>query len=311
MKLNWIQRAAELDKEGKPFALATVINASAPTSAKPVAKAIITGDGKMEGWIGGGCSKEVVVEEALKCLNTGRSTILRVTPQPDTSLNHYVKEVLLTCESGGTLELHIEPILPVTKLLIYGSTPTATALAQMAYVMDFDIHLFGAGVTEIEMTKGIQLEEQFQSPSGRSVAIVATQGEGDIKALKAAIKTDALHIFFIASRKKGGEVTAGFSPEDMDKIKFPAGLDIGAVTPEEIAVSILAEIVQVTREDSLAEKVKEDSGLTSEIKDPVCGMTVNSATSEYSLEHNDEMYYFCCGGCKDSFEAEPAQFELA
>ena len=204
MKLNWIQRAAELDKEGKPFALATVINASAPTSAKPVAKAIITGDGKMEGWIGGGCSKEVVVEEALKCLNTGRSTILRVTPQPDTSPNHYVKEVLLTCESGGTLELHIEPILPVTKLLIYGSTPTATALAQMAYVMDFDIHLFGAGVTEIEMTKGIQLEEQFQSPPGRSVAIVATQGEGDIKALKAAIKTDALHIFFIASRKKGG-----------------------------------------------------------------------------------------------------------
>ena len=311
MKLNWIQRAAELDKEGKPFALATVINASAPTSAKPVAKAIITGDGKMEGWIGGGCSKEVVVEEALKCLNTGRSTILRVTPQPDTSLNHYVKEVLLTCESGGTLELHIEPILPVTKLLIYGSTPTATALAQMAYVMDFDIHLFGAGVTEIEMTKGIQLEEQFQSPSGRSVAIVATQGEGDIKALKAAIKTDALHIFFIASRKKGGEVTAGFSFEEMDKIKFPAGLDIGAVTPEEIAVSILAEIVQVTREDSVGGEVKEDSGLTSEIKDPVCGMTVNPAISEYSLEHNDEMYYFCCGGCKDSFEAEPAQFELA
>ena len=311
MNLNWIQRAAELEKEGKPFSLATVINASAPTSAKPVAKAIITGDGKMEGWIGGGCSKEVVVEEALKCLNAGRSTILRVTPQPDTSPNHYVKEVLLTCESGGTLELHIEPILPVTKLLIYGSTPTATALAQMAYVMDFDIHLFGAGVTEIEMTKGIQLEEQFQSPPGRSVAIVATQGEGDIKALKAAIKTDALHIFFIASRKKGGEVTAGFSPEDMDKIKFPAGLDIGAVTPEEIAISILAEIVQVTRKDSVGGEAKEDSGLTSKIKDPVCGMTVNPAISEYSLEHNDEMYYFCCGGCKDSFEAEPAKFELA
>ena len=307
MNLNWIQRTAELEKEGKPFALATVINASAPTSAKPAAKAIITGDGKMEGWIGGGCSKEVVVEEALKCLNAGRSTILRVTPQPDTSLNHSVKEVLLSCESGGTLELHIEPVLPVTKLLIYGSTPTATALAQMAYVMDFDIHLFGAGVTEIEMIKDIQLEEKFQSPLGRSIAVVATQGEGDIKALKAAIKTDALHIFFIASRKKGGEVTVGFSPEDMDKIKFPAGLDIGAVTPEEIAVSILAEIVQVLRfQDSAG--FREESKETSMVKDPVCGMEVNPAKASHSVKHNNEMVYFCCEGCESQFTATPEKF---
>ena len=272
-----------------------------------MAKAIITGDGKMEGWIGGGCSKEVVVEEALKCLNSGRSTILRVTPQPDTSLNHSVKEVLLSCESGGTLELHIEPVLPVTKLLIYGSTPTATALAQMAYVMDFDIHLFGAGVTEIEMIKGIQLEEKFQSPLGRSIAVVATQGEGDIKALKAAIKTDALHIFFIASRKKGGEVTAGFSPEDMDKIKFPAGLDIGAVTPEEIAVSILAEIVQALRSQDSA-GFREESKETSMVKDPVCGMEVNPAKASHSVKHNNEMVYFCCEGCESQFTATPEKF---
>jgi len=304
---SWIKRAAKLEKEGKPFVLATVINASGPTAAKPVAKAIITPDGKMEGWIGGGCSKEVVVEEALKCLNSDRSTILRVTPEPDTSLNHSVKEVLLACESGGTLELHIEPVLPMTKLLVYGSTPAATALVKMASVMDFDIHLFGSGATHVENIKGINLEEKFLSPKGRCVSVIATQGEGDLDALKAAVKTEALHIFFIASRKKGEEVTAGFSPEDLGRIKFPAGLDIGAVTPEEIAVSILAEIVQAIRSQDSA-GFREESEETSMVKDPVCGMEVNPAKTSHSVEYKGETVYFCCDGCVSQFTATPEKF---
>ncbi len=303
--LNWIKRASELEAAGTPFALATVINASAPTSAKPVAKAIIIEDGKMEGWIGGGCSQDVVVREALKCIRSGKATILRITPQPDSAVNHSVKEVLLPCESGGTLELHIEPVIPMTKLLIYGTTPAAVAVANIASSMDFDVHLFGEG--DVELPENVERQDGFASPEGRSVVVVATQGEGDLSALKAALASETTYIGFIASRKKGAEVTAGLSSEEKKRIKFPAGLDIGAVTPEEIAVSILAEIVEAARAETTADapEVSEEPTL---VKDPVCGMEVNPATASHSVEHDGGTIYFCCGGCESQFTAAPEKF---
>ncbi len=305
MIFSWIKRAAELESAETPFALSTVINASAPTSAKPVAKAIITEDGKMEGWIGGGCSQDVVIGEALKCIQSGKATILRITPQPDAAVNHSVKEVLLTCESGGTLELHIEPVIPMTKLLIYGTTPAAVAVANMAAVMDFHVFLFGEG--DVKLSENVEKQDKFASPAGRSVALVATQGEGDLSALKAALATEAGYIGFIASRKKGAEITAELSSEERERTKFPAGLDIGALTPEEIAISILAEIVQTARAETTADvpKVSEAPSL---IRDPVCGMEVDSAIASHSVEHEGIMIYFCCGGCESQFTASPEKF---
>ena len=307
MIFNWIKRAAELESADTSFALATVINASAPTSAKPVAKAIITQDGKMEGWIGGGCSQDVVIGEALKCIKSGKATILRITPQPDAAVNHSVKEVLLTCESGGTLELHIEPVIPMTKLLIYGTTPAAVAVANMAVVMDFHVHLFGDG--DVKLSENVEKQDKFASPEGRSVALVATQGEGDLSALKAALATEAVYIGFIASRKKGTEITIKLSSEEKERIKFPAGLDIGALTPEEIAVSILAEIVETARAETTAD-VSEVSEEPSLVKDPVCGMEVDPAIASHSVEYEGVMVYFCCGGCESQFTASPEKFTV-
>ena len=140
MKFNWIRRAAELERAGTPFAIATVIDTIAPTSAKPMAKAIITSDGKMEGWIGGGCSQNTVIEEGLKCIRDGMASIIRLSPEKSTNGNlTYKKAIFLTCESGGTLEFHIEPVLPMTKLVIYGNTPTVSALAKMGLFLEFDV----------------------------------------------------------------------------------------------------------------------------------------------------------------------------
>ena len=121
MVFDWIQRASELKKEGHSFAIVTVINTIAPTFAKPMSKAIIHSNGEIEGWIGGGCSIHTVISEGLNCIKTGKSIVLRLSPEEISEDKvTYKKEVFLTCESGGTLEFHIEPVLPMTKLIIYG-----------------------------------------------------------------------------------------------------------------------------------------------------------------------------------------------
>jgi len=318
MKFNWLQCAAELEQKGEPFAIATVIKARAPTSAKPVAKAIITADGKMQGWVGGGCSREVVIENALKCIQTGMGTLIRLSPNPDPTVNHSVKEVQMTCESSGTLEIHIEPVLPTMRLLIFGGSPAAQALCHLASILDYDLAVFAPNATEADFPGATSFSSDFSASSefsgNRCVAVVATQGEGDEKALVCALAADPEYVALIASRTKASKLfkrleKKGIPDSALEKVKAPAGLDIKAVTPEEIAVSILAEIVQVIRsKEPEEERIAESE---SKAKDPVCGMTVNPETADHSLEHDGTTYYFCCGGCRTAFENEPAKFAAA
>lgn len=314
---NWIQRAAELQAQGEPFALAAVIGATAPTSAKPVARAIVTSDGTLEGWVGGGCSQDVVIEEALKCIKTGEPQIIKLSPEPDPSANHSTKEILMTCASSGILEIQIEPVLPRTKLLIFGNTPAAQALSRLATVVDFEIAVFAPGATESDFPEGVNFSDEFVAGvkwPGRSVAVVATQGIGDEKALESALSYEPDYITMIASRKKAGTLRndlekLGLSSEALAAVKAPAGLDIKAVTPEEIAVSILAEIVQVLRTTAPAhEKEIEPESREEKVIDPICGMTIDPKTAAASSEFNGTTYYFCCGGCKETFDKEPERF---
>ena len=314
MKFNWIHRAAELEKKSVPFAIATVIDTVAPTSAKPTAKAIITIDGNMEGWIGGGCAQETVIEEALHCLHTGMASIIRLSPEQSSDGNvSYKKEIFLTCASGGTLEFHIEPVLPMTKLVIYGNTPTVSVLAKMGQLLDYEVYALAPGIFELDLPDGVKKMEEFSIIEGQCVAVVATQGNGDLQALKAATASKPEFLSLIASKKKTNTLLEqlkkdGINKDIIDSIKFPAGLDIGAITPQEIAVSIIAELVKKKRAATQREEIifeVEDTKNGKE-QDPICGMFVNPQTADNSCEYDGVNYYFCCGGCKEKFEAEPA-----
>jgi xanthine dehydrogenase accessory factor len=312
---NWIQHIAELEKVGVPFAIATVIDTVAPTSAKPLAKAIITLDGKLEGWIGGGCSQDIIIKEALKCIKSGKSILIRLSPNDDKDFLHsYKKNILIACESEGTLEFHLEPVLPMKKMIIYGNTPSAETLANMGKLLNYDVYVMGKNINDLSLSEGIHTDEEFQNIENSSYVIVATQGKGDLRALQAAINSKPEYLSFIASKRKGEKILKrlakmGFKKNDLNKIKYPAGLNIGATTPQEISTAILAEIVKKSRPKIKEELVMDFMQIKEgQEKDPICGMGVDPKKTEYQLEYKEKIYYFCCGGCLDKFESKPAVY---
>ena len=315
MVFDWIQRASELKKEGHSFAIVTVINTIAPTSAKPMSKAIIHSNGEIEGWIGGGCSIHTVISEGINCIKTGKSIVLRLSPE-EISENRitYKKEVFLTCESGGTLEFHIEPVLPMIKLIIYGDTPTAYALANMGSYLNYNCIICSTdSVEEKRLSEKVNIVNNFKSFSGNCAIVIATQGKNDVKALKSALSSKPNFISMIISRKKAVSITRqlkklGISDDEVRKIKFPAGLSINANTPEEIAISILAELInERNSEDKNEQTILEIIDNKKEI-DPICKMVVDPENAADKFEFDGGMYYFCCSGCKEKFALEPSSY---
>ena len=315
MKFNWIKRAAELEKNKTPFAIATVINTVAPTSAKPMSKAIIYSDGAMEGWIGGGCSINAVISEGLNCIKSGKSIVLRLSPDKisDGSLD-YKKQVFLNCESGGVLEFHIEPVLPMTKLIIYGNTPIAYALANMGHFLNYDCCLCSPDLNpDYKFSDSVSIFNNFKIFSTSCVAVVATQGENDLGALKSAILSKPQFLSLIVSRKKASSLLdqlekQGIDKGEISKIKFPGGMNIGAKTPEEIAISVLAEIIEEKNSLDIKEQVIIEMNPETKELDPVCGMLVTPNKAQDSFEFDGSIFYFCCSGCKDKFAQEPSSY---
>ena len=299
MVFDWIKRAHELKKKGRPFAVATVINTVAPTSAKPMSKAIIHQNGDIEGWIGGGCSIHTVITEGLNCIQSGKAIVLRLSPE-DISKDKvtYKKEVFLNCESGGTLEFHIEPVLPMTKLIIYGSTPTVYALAKIGSLLNYECYICSPNAEFVkELSDNVQVLKKYKVFSDQSVAVVATQGENDLHALKSAINSKSNFISMIISNKKASRLflqleKEGYSEEDISKVKFPAGMDINANTPEEIAVSILAELINDRNSVDLKEQVIVESKEDKKEIDPICKMIVDPKTAADTYEFDDINFYF-------------------
>ena len=315
MVFDWIKRASELKKKGHPFAIATVINTVAPTSAKPMSKAIIHQNGDIEGWIGGGCSIHTVITEGLNCIQSGKAIVLRLSPE-DISKDKvtYKKEVFLNCESGGTLEFHIEPVLPMTKLIIYGSTPTVYALAKIGSLLNYECYICSPNAEFAkELSDNVQVLKKYKVFSDQIVAVVATQGENDLHALKSAIDSKSNFISMIISNKKASSLflqleKEGYSEEDISRVKFPAGMDINANTPEEIAVSILAELINDRNSVDLKEQVIVESKEDKKEIDPICKMIVDPKNAAVTYEFEDINYYFCCIGCKEKFALEPSSY---
>jgi len=322
---DFLERAAELSRANQPFALATVVRAEKPTSAKAGAKAIVTADGKLTGWVGGSCAQPSVIRESLKALQDGEPRLLRLCPPEKLGRSDDgVIELALTCISGGTLEVYIEPHLPKPQLVIVGHLPVAEALARLGKSTGYAVTVMGIDITPERFPEAEVVRDHIDSSrlnaTPQTYIVVASHGNYDEDALIAALKTEAPYVALVASKKRAQSVVeflrdSGIPEDRLARLKYPAGLDIGAVTPEEIAVSILAEIVQVGRQSPITTRSGQLPQpaplLVAEIieaKDPVCGMMVEIAGARYTTGHNGQTYYFCCAGCKRSFEKEPEKY---
>lgn len=303
--------AAELRKRGEPFALATVVRCERPTSAKPGAKALIRPDGRVVGWVGGACAEPVVAREAQAALRDGqpRLVVLVGDGGRDPARTEGIVHFPMTCHSGGTLEIYVEPFLPKALLVLVGHGPVIETLATLGETAGFAVSIL-PGDTVAGALRGLSLD-----PSAS--VVVATHGELDEEVLTRALATPAGYLSLVASRKRAAAIVEtlrhrGVPPAQLDRLKAPAGLDIGAVTPEEIAVSILAEIIQ-TRHHHRVEPVMRLAQVPAalEATDPICGMSVEVATARHQSDWAGRSVYFCCGRCKDIFDADPARYAAA
>lgn len=317
---RFLEKTSELLSQGASFAVATVVRALPPTSGKPGDKAIINADGKLWGWIGGGCAQPVVAREALKALSDGRPRLVRISPSPNAPEEGTV-DYTMTCHSGGALDIYIEPVLPKPHVVILGRSPVAQTLAQISRTIGYAVTL----VVPKAMAEAFDDRDLIQAQdyslervklSARSLIVVSTQGEGDEEALEQALKTEASYIGFVASRTKAEKVfeylkSKGIPTEKLSRVRAPAGLNIHARSPEEIAVSILAQLVEVRAETqpNFSELTRAlSSQSNAEAKDPICGMTVNKSTAKYKTEYRGQTVFFCCARCKETFDREPARY---
>ena len=295
-----LARAAELQRRGQPFALATVVRGERPTSAKPGAKALVHEDGSVTGWIGGACAEPVVVREALAALRDGRPRLVGLIGEGGRGPGRTegIAEFPMTCHSGGTLEIYVEPYLPKRQLVLVGHGPVVEALATLGQAVGYSI----VTVPESEPIAPLDLTR-------RASVVVATHADSDEEALWRVLGTAAGYVSLVASRRRAAAIVEclrarGVAPERLGVLKAPAGLDIGAQTPEEIAVSILAEIIQHGRSDKAV--ATSPPATVTEATDPICGMTVEIATARYRSEVAGATVYFCCRQCKDTFDHRAA-----
>ena len=259
-----LQIIATRKSAGEPFALATVVRTVAATAAKAGAKAVILPDGTIsEGWIGGGCARAAVIKAAKDALADGQSRLVSVQP-PDLladrgveagSEQEGVRFAKNMCPSQGTMDIFVEPVLPRPQVVICGSSPVAVAVADLAKRTGFAITVCAPAVEQPAFSDADRRIEGYALPVDEAASryvVVSTQGRGDEAALLAALAVDVDYVAFVGSRKKAEALkaalaTRGVPAERLAKLKAPAGLDLGAITPDEIAISILAEIVAVRR----------------------------------------------------------------
>ncbi len=303
--------AAELQRAGEAFALATVVRCEAPTSAKPGAKALVREDGTVQGWVGGACAEPVVVREALEALRDGRPRLLGLYGKGVRAPGRTegLLEFGMTCHSGGTLEIYVEPYLPKPMLVLVGHGPVVETLATLGRAADFLVATLAADTAELEPPR----------LTGRASVVVATHADADEDVLDRVLRTDAGYVSLVASRRRAAVILErleqrGVPAERRSRLKAPAGLDIGAVTPEEIAVSILAEIIQHHRGGKAISTEAEQVPVATvriESKDPICGMIVDGATAKFRSELSGRTVYFCCRHCKEMFDQDPERYRAA
>lgn len=302
--------AHELSRTGEPFALATVVRCVRPASAKPGAKALIRRDGTVSGWVGGSCAEPVVVTEGLRALRDGHPRLIALVGEGGSGHRWQdgVLQYPMTCHSGGTIEIFVEPVLPRPELLVVGSGPVVDTLVKLGKAVDFPVTVVSSAPSTSPLPPFSAAPNVF--------IIVASHGAFDEEAIEQALRSGAGYVTLVASRKRAGAVTEalrgrGVPPELLGRLKAPAGLDIGGVTPDEIAVSILAEVIQITRSrrgEGPPDTRVSDEDHEGEARDAVCGMPVDVTSVPYRSEIGGRRFYFCGARCKRLFDEDPARY---
>jgi xanthine dehydrogenase accessory factor len=323
MNAEYLETIRRLEDRGEPFVLATVVRAEKPTSAKPGAKAVISADGTLTGWIGGSCAEPTVRREARKVLADGQPRLVRLCPPERLGKlsQEGVTEVTQTCISGGTLEIFIEPRLVAPHLIVIGHLAIAESLVTLGKDLGFSITVAGLEVSTGRFSRADRVLDSLDLSQleikSNTFIIVASHGNYDEDGLSAALRSGAGYVALVSSKTRAQALIeylreTGLPEERLAQLKVPAGLDIGAITPEEIALSILAEIVQVIRLGEMPgfqpERSEAQIATPAEARDPVCGMMVEIKTARYVSHFKGETYYFCAKSCQRSFEAEPQKY---
>ncbi|HUZ55548.1 MAG TPA: XdhC family protein [Streptosporangiaceae bacterium] len=326
-----MEQAAALARRGEAVALATVVWRQGPSSGQLGSRAIITASGDVHGWIGGACAEPSVIRQAREVIAEGapRLLLLGSTGKFGDAIPDGMTVVPISCQSEGALEVYIEPVVPAPHLVVVGRSPMAHALADLGRAL-------GWRAGRLDWT-----EFTAADAGPQSMVVVATQGHGDEEAVEQAVAAGPAYLGLVGSRKRGAAVLGylaerGIAQEQLDRVRVPAGLDLGKTSHSEIAVAILAELVQLRAEGKLrtavaaaaaagaggGAKSRAKSGGTRSAKaqadrsaaepaeavDPVCGMTVQAGPDGRPLEYEGSTYYFCCAGCRSEFESNPASY---
>jgi len=306
-----LEQAGELTRRGQAFALATVVWRQGPSSGQQGSRAIITAEGELHGWIGGACAEPAVIREAQQVIAEGQARLLLLgTPEQfGTAVPEGARMVPIACQSEGALMVYIEPAQPAPHLVVVGRSPMAHTLADLAQVLGWRAVLIdGPDFTTAHASE-------------RSMVVVATQGHFDEEAVEQAAAARPAYLGLVGSQRRGAALLGylaerGVPADQLDRVRVPAGLDLGRTKHQEIAVAILAELVQLRASGALAPGPPAAGGTaarpaaerTGQAVDPVCGMTVAADASSRPLEHDGVTYHFCSGGCRRAFEDNPAAY---
>jgi xanthine dehydrogenase accessory factor len=293
------RRAQQLRAEGSPFVVATVVRARRPASVEPGTAGLVLEDGTIEGFIGGVCAQHSVRLYALMTIESGAPLLLRIDPEaPEEPVpDEGAVTVRNTCLSGGAIEVFLEPVLPAPRVLVAGNSPVASALRTIGSEVGLDV------------VAAQDVQDAVLTPAPADLAlVVASHGQDETAILRAGLEAGVRYVGLVASPKRGAAVieelrTEGVPEELLVRLETPAGIDIGARTPPEVALTIVARIVAVRR--------TRDAPSTAPARavDPICGMTVVVDADTPALERDGGTVYFCSAGCRRQFEErrEPAR----
>ena len=296
-----LSAAQRLHEQGRPYALVSVVRAQAPASARPGDKAVVSAEGIVEGWIGGGCAQPAVLRTVRLALQDGRARMIRIAPaEPGAAadprdMQELLGDVLefgMSCHSGGTLELFVDPMLPRARLTVIGDSPVAVALAGLAPRVGLQVTVMAQGADPQRFADADQVIASDDAAAAAaqvapgSFVVVATQGRRDLQGLRAALALQARQVWFVASARKaqvlrGSLIESGCDGEAVRAIVAPAGQLLGAQTPEEIALSVLAAVVAARRSGQRA---------------PVVATTAPTVNAVLYLPEQAPIAGSCCGG---------------